>query len=73
MDKTIAPTIEQIKDGAMVLYKHGYLEPINGHIRFFDTRPDGSIEWTAGSSDDVTDYVICWFRKIDPHDLKEIK
>ena len=26
-------------------------------------RQDGTDEWTAGSSDDVTDNVECWFRK----------
>jgi len=64
IDKSIIPTEEDITDGALVLYTNGHLESIFGHIRFFDKRQDGSDEWTAGSSDDVTDLVECWFKKI---------
>lgn len=64
MDKSITPTWNDLKDGALVLYTNGYLETIAGHIRFFDKRQDGTDEWTAGSSDDVTDIVECWFKKI---------
>ena len=64
MKKSITPTFDEIKEGAMVLYKNGHMESILGHIRFFDKRKDGSYEWTAGSSDDVTDLIKCWFKKI---------
>lgn len=63
VEKSVTPTWDEIKDGALVLYKNGYLETIAGHIRFFDKRQDGTDEWTAGSSDDITDNVECWFRK----------
>lgn len=63
VEKSVTPTWDEIKNGALVLYTNGYLETIMGHIRFFDKRKDGTDEWTAGSSDDVTDLVECWFRK----------
>lgn len=63
VEKSETPTWDEIKNGAFVLYKNGYLETISGHIRFFDKRKDGTDKWTAGSSDDVTDNVECWFRK----------
>lgn len=66
MDKSVTPSREEVREGALVLYTNGYLETINGHLRFFDKRPDGSDEWTAGSSDDVTDLVECWFKKVAP-------
>lgn len=62
-EKTTIPTFDEIKSGALVLYTNGYLESILGHIRFFEKRKDGTDEWTAGSSDDVTDLVECWFKK----------
>ncbi len=64
VDKSITPTWDEIKNGSLVLYNNGYLESIYGHIRFFDKRQDGSDEWTAGSSDDVTDSIDCWFKKL---------
>lgn len=63
-NKNLIPIWEEIKDDALVLYTNGYLETIRGHIRFFNIRQDGTYEWTAGSSDDVTDLVECWFKKI---------
>jgi hypothetical protein len=63
VEKSVTPTSKEIEDGALVLYTNGYLETIIGHIRFFDKRHNGTMEWTAGSSDDVTDLVDCWFRK----------
>lgn len=64
VEKTEKPTYQDIENGALVLYTNGHLETILGHIRFFCERKDGSHEWTAGSSDDVTDIVQCWFRKV---------
>ena len=63
VEKSITPTLEEIQNGALVQYNNGYLETISGHIRFFE-RQDGTDEWTAGSSDDVTDNIVCWFKKI---------
>jgi hypothetical protein len=63
IDKSITPSWDDIVAGALVLYKNGHMESIHDHIRFFDKRADGSDEWTAGSSDDVTDLVDCWFKK----------
>ena len=63
MDKNIIPTCEEIKEGALVLYKNGHLETIAGHIRFFCKKENGLDEWTAGSSDDVTESVECWFKR----------
>lgn len=62
--KSITPTFEEIKEGALVLYTNGHMESILGHIRFFLKRQDETDEWTAGSSDDVTDLVDCWFKKL---------
>jgi hypothetical protein len=45
VEKSETPTWDEIKDGALVLYKNGYLETIAGHIRFFDKRQDGTDEW----------------------------
>lgn len=64
MDKSIIPNRDEIINGALVLYVNGYMESIMNHIRFFYKRADGTDEWTAGSSDDVTDNVECWFKKI---------
>lgn len=64
VEKSTTPTWEEIQNGALVQYTNGYLETIHGHIRFFDKRPDGTDEWTAGSSDDVTDNIVCWFKKV---------
>jgi hypothetical protein len=64
MDKSITPTWNEIVEGALVLYTNGHMESIHGHIRFFLKREDGTDEWTAGSSDDVTDIVDCWFKKL---------
>jgi len=64
MDKSITPTWEDETNGALVLYVNGYMETIHGHVRFFLKRQDGTDEWTAGSSDDVTDNVECWFKRI---------
>jgi hypothetical protein len=63
VEKSITPTWDEVTNGALVLYTNGYLESILGHIRFFTKRQDGTDEWTAGSSDDVTELVECWFRK----------
>ena len=64
VDKSITPSEDEINDGALVLYKNGFLESIGGTISFFLKREDNTDEWTAGSSDDVTDLVECWFIKI---------
>ncbi len=64
VEKSETPTWDDILNGSLVLYKNGYLETIYGHVRFFCKREDGSDEWTAGSSDDVTDIVDCWFKKL---------
>lgn len=64
MCKETTPTNEEIEEGALVLYENRHLETISGHIRFFNKRNDGSDEWTAGSSDDVTDDIDCWFKKV---------
>jgi len=66
MEKSTTPTWDEIIDGALVLYTNGYLESIVGHVRFFAKNPDGSDEWTAGSSDNVTRYVECWFKRVAP-------
>lgn len=65
MDKTVIPTFFEIGEGALVLYLNGNLESIQGHVRFFLPGKEGmAYEWTAGSSDDVTDIVDCWFKKV---------
>lgn len=51
------PTIDEMKDGALVLYTNGNMELIMPHIRTYDNK------WVAGSSDDVTHLVECWFKK----------
>lgn len=66
VNKSVTPTFKEIENGALVLYTNGYLESIMGHIRFFYKRKDGTDEWTAGSSDDVTDLVECWFKVEKP-------
>jgi hypothetical protein len=65
IEKTVYPGKDDWKTG-LVLYKNGILTPLDD-LRMFGADGNKDGKWIAGSSDNVSDDIECWFKlaKID--------
>ena len=60
MEKECIPSYGDIRDGALVLYENGRLQPILGHLNFYT---DHLNKWFDNDDSDITDFIVCWFKK----------